>query len=58
MPGSQISDLPEFADQLAALFPSLTYLSAMMNPATPALVLTSEEDVAKSRRYRCVAGGG
>ena len=25
----------------------------MMNPSTPPLVLTSEEDVGKARRYRC-----
>lgn len=50
---NQITDLPELADQILALFPNLTYLSAMMNPASPPLVLTSEEDVARSRRYRC-----
>lgn len=49
---NQISDLPELADQLLALFPNVMYLSAMMNPASPPLVLTSEEDVARSKRYR------
>lgn len=49
---NQISDLPELADQVLALFPNVTYLSAMMNPASPPLVLTSEEDVARSNRYR------
>ena len=48
-----LGDLPELADQLAQCFPNLSMLSAMMNPCTPPLVLTSEEDVGKARRYRC-----
>ena len=50
---NSLTDLPELADQLAASFPNLVMLSAMMNPCAPPLVLTSEEDVGKARRYRC-----
>ena len=45
-------ELPEFCDDVCALFPALTWLSFMRNPASPPLVCQSEEDAAAAARYR------
>ena len=47
-----MSDLVEFMDQVVALFPNVTYLACMRNPASPPLVCISEEDVSASTRFR------
>lgn len=51
---NRVADLAEFMDQVSSLFPNLTYLTCMRNPASPPLVCMSEEDVAAARRYRYV----
>ena len=45
-------DLAAFCDDVARLFPALTWLSFMRNPAAPPLVCQSEEDAAAAGRYR------
>jgi hypothetical protein len=45
-------DLTAFCDDVAALYPALTWLSFMRNPAAPPLVCQSEEDAAAATRYR------
>lgn len=47
-----VDDLPELCDALEKLFPRVTYLSLMRNPASPALICASEEDAAAAVRYR------
>ena len=45
-------DLAEFLDQVCDTYPNVTWLSFMRNPASPPMVLASEEDVAACERYR------
>jgi len=49
---NQMNDIVEFMDEINNLYPNITYLTVMNNPASPPLVCISEEDVAASSRYR------
>lgn len=50
-----VNDLVGLLDDVCALFPGLTHLACMNNPACAPLLITCEEDVAASTRFRLYA---
>ena len=49
---NEIPDIVAFLDDVARVFPALTFLACMRNPCSPPLACVSEDDVQAARRHR------